>query len=177
MSLVFDEDVSRETHRRESFDDRVYKLAPVADLEVVAERDAERVIRASFSNRTDAVLEAIDAAKKQYSMNAFEHSSRLRFELDSDLDESSRRLANVELVDQVRLEIKSSRTKAKVVSIGPAHSRMWLFLVLLALLIGVLAGASFFGAVGLSAAVALYGVIATVGLSVTLYMLSSKITD
>lgn len=67
---------------------------------------------------------------------------------------------------------KTSSNSIRVVSLGRMHATMWVGLVFFALFWGIVAGAAFFAGAGATPSVATFGVLGTVALSVTLYMLS-----
>lgn len=60
----------------------------------------------------------------------------------------------------------------RVVSLGKMHAVMWTGLVLFALIWGVAAGAAFFAGAGVTPSVATFGVLGTVALAATLFVVS-----
>lgn len=178
MSLAFDEEISRDSGSRDSFDRRIYDLRAHHDFEAVTERAVERAVRASASGsaeaRAEMSFEAVGQATKQYSLKFVDSGPESIFSPKALFREEVPMMLHDGSNYRIGLSISDTHIDQPVESIGPAHSRMWFFLVLLALVIGLVAGASFFGQIGVSASVALYCLFATVGLSVTLYMLSSR---
>lgn len=71
------------------------------------------------------------------------------------------------------------RTKQEVrfTSLSKLHSGMWIFLVLLALVWGVITGASFFGGLGLGPSAAAAGFCATIALAITMYFVGTRVDE